>query len=305
MQCHFSEATCLVVRCIIIFICMFMLAGSWSSVVNVINTSFAGNNASKGAAMLLVGSRGTISARSHYVSNTATTSGAAVAAFSSQLAIANSTFEGNQAWAWQKPSFDLESSSPGEGGACFFGDSNVTIRSCKFLRNTALQGGAVWAGSTKSLDTNVMYKAFQGGAVWAGSMLYMYDTFFEKNAAAQGGALAAVNAAVEMSRVTFTSNDANLAALKQADRVSSGLKNDEPSHGLGGGICYSFAKVKLTGSMFKSNTAVLDGGELISNSNQLGALKSMTPLVLSMLGEPRVCVTYTLCRTGHAFEVVC
>lgn len=229
-----------------------LLAGSWSTVVSVVNTNFTANNAStRGAAMVLLRSRGTIN-DSHFTDNMASRSGAAISAFFSCVNVTSSTFERNNALAWKKPSFDAGFGSLGNGGACFLGESHATIHSCHFLNNTALQGGAVWVGSINRSSMGV-------------NATNIYNTTFESNAAAQGGALALVGALVEMHDVRFMDNDASLTALQQADRVYGMLKKDYVSLGLGGGIYHSSSNVTMRDSKFHNNTAALDGGELTSS----------------------------------------
>ncbi|MBO4480196.1 MAG: YadA-like family protein [Alphaproteobacteria bacterium] len=108
----------------------------------VANATFTGNNAASGGAMHVDSAATTpvVISGSTFTNNTATTQGGAINARSSQLAISNSSFEGN--------------SSEGKAGALYLSQI-TTITDTSFRNNTAgTEGGAIYHYSNKKLTIN-------------------------------------------------------------------------------------------------------------------------------------------------------
>lgn len=247
---------------------MLVLAGSWSSVVNVVNSTLKDNTSTKGGVMVLMGSNATL-VNCNCTNNTAHTAGGAVAAYDSLLAITNSTFEFNRARAWLAKGFVQSDPLPAElgfGGACLFIDSNVTIDACTFASNTALEGGAAWVGGSE-------HRGEAYNSVDRSFLTTILNTTLRNNSAAMGGALLAASPAeFEMEGVNFVENTAGMAALEGSDFLFRKLKLSKLYHGVGGAMFSDMATVRITGGKLDSNTAVFDGGEHSDNSQGLYAL---------------------------------
>jgi hypothetical protein len=235
-----------------------MLAGSWSSVVNITNSTLKGN---KGGAVHLLGSRATLTDCT-FTSNIVATSGGAVVALDSHLEVRNSTFKYNQARAWLLQRF-ADKRARGFGGAFFGMDSTVTMESCTFVENTALEGGAVWVGGRQPPEEFVCSHGCVGPIDT--TTLHMYNTTLHNNSAANGGALrAAVPTEVIMEDVTFTENNAGVAALEGSNMLFQYLKKaglNQWYQGVGGAILSEMATMRISGSRLENNSAISDGGE--------------------------------------------
>jgi hypothetical protein len=236
---------------------MLVVAGSWSSVVKLVNTTMVFNKGRQGAALALLGSTATIDG-CNFRGNSASASGGAVAAWESRLTVTGSIFEVNYATAWLGMESDQGVRQLGYGGACVFLASNVTMHSCTFDGNKALEGGAVWVGRPRPDKRDIP----RHGVTTAHDTLRMRSTIFVENAAAMGGAMVAnYPAEVWMDNVTFSANNAGMAALEGSSVLFEVLKLSQLYHGVGGAISIYKAKVQVYGSRLESNSAVLDGGE--------------------------------------------
>lgn len=165
------------------------------------------------------------------------------------------------------------------GAALMLQGSEVWIMGSEFKNNMAANvGGAIWAHGAKLTitDSNFTHNsAFQGGALHSECLtrlpwtLILRGSKFYNNSAAMGGALLAIQqGAAFLDHVEFQGNTANIASVASLashrmfdDETRIAAPADSLYHGVGGAICFSGAWMGMADTLFKSNTASVDGGE--------------------------------------------
>lgn len=209
------------------------------------HANFTNNTAGRAAAIFLLGSNATVN-ESYFAYNSAGSSGGAVGAALSQLAITGSRFRNNAALGYK-----VETNRPyedgqvkGYGGACFFHGSNATITDVTFQGHLAFEGGALFGQDASNLTIQV--------------------SAFINNTAAAGGALSTKDGGmVVISGSHFVKNTASPGALAGSKTVIDLLVEYPQYNGFGGAIIFDSSQVNITNSTLTANKAVLDGGEAL------------------------------------------
>ncbi len=216
--------------------------------VNITNSNFTKNTANdEGGAVFTVSTGSIFMDNNDFTNNTADFGGAISIDESDvshvDITISNSNFTENKATS--------------EGGA-IDSESNLTVDTCKFDKNEAENGGAIY-GAYIGVALNVIGSEFNenaassyGGAVYSlGSDSTIDNSQFNKNNAAVGGALyAALGSNILINGSDFLENQASYA----------------------GGAAYFDQKsnnVAIKNSNFISNNASLYGGAVLSNVQSL------------------------------------
>ncbi|CAL5218757.1 g474 [Coccomyxa viridis] len=206
--------------------------------VQVVNSRFAANSASRGGAIYSEGASLTIM-NSQFNGNTATTTGGAMyVAQQSALTILNSTFSGNIAGglggavavdtsqATVGGSVFSDNSAKSQGGALYQTNTTGDVTTCTFMSNTALNGGAIYQNMASG---NILRTAFtdniagqKGGALFGETSTgnIMNSTFTMNRASQAGGAVFLNNCASSMSFSVFTLNDAGQGSGGAVYRVA-------------------------------------------------------------------------------------
>ena len=230
-----------------------------------------------------------------FVNNSADTYGGAVCIDSDS----NLTFNGCKFSANSVPGVR---GGKGQGGAFYSNPgTNAEFNSCEFNNNTVLsgdaQGGSMSLFGTTSISSSV-FSASQVGSSGIGAAVYsapaarsyfescnfvrngMTDTKvaggafyldgnasfnrcnFVENAAAGGGAGYVKDTGIlTAADCTFSRNAASDSSAQQGCKVPT---NDGTVMGSGGALVISGGRADLTGSMFKGNQAVANGGAIFS-----------------------------------------
>ncbi len=167
-------------------------------------------------------------------------------------------------------------SGTSNGGGVYAGNS-LTVTGGLFENNRctgSCYGGGLYAGSTLAVTGTQFISnsaVMRGGAVNAVGATTLTNAVFENNGAtsgsALGGGLYMGNSTVTLTNTVFAGNTAgNLGAgayfLAPATVVGGQFQNNRivaPTYGAGGGL-YANSAVMVTGTLFLSNTASLDGG---------------------------------------------
>lgn len=178
-----------------------------------------------------------------------------------------------------------ENGSSGIGGAVFVYRSNIALKDCYFLGNTAASGGGIGAESHGRLrvegTTFVENRAaLDGGAIAASATLSVaiYQSNFDWNTGSIGGAVSVRAAEVSIDQSEFRYNEAetrggavatsNCQSVQLAsNRFNSNVAEDGGAVDLG-----HTGNALLTGNYFSHNDAWRDGGAICFHATQLDAI---------------------------------
>jgi len=153
----------------------------------------------------------------------------------------------------------------GVGGA-IFAAAIVTVSNSTYTNNTALYGGAIYAGTatvSNSTFTGNTASFSDGGAIYA-TTATVTDSSFTDNTAYSGGGAIHANSTVTVSDSTFANNDARYGGAIYANTVtvtSSTLTGNAANFDDGGAI-YSSSTATVTDSNFTGNAAYTSGGAI-------------------------------------------
>lgn len=187
---------------------------------------------------------------SRFLRNTSPERGAAINNDTGQLTILDTEFDGNVVNAGD---------APGTGGAIHSsntGDGEVSIRSSRFYRNRAFDGGAVY------LDTDTT------GA-------QIHNSQFEDNQAGYGGAIESWGVATRVDHSRFQGNQARLGdggaiwAVQGTLFVQFGQFTGNSATTTGGAVSVYGNVVNVYNSSFASNQSGSHGGALYSSGSML------------------------------------
>jgi len=248
--------------------------GNWDSslaIVNIINSTFTGNSADIGGA--IVNYEGSlILNKSSFTNNIATSnydySGGAICNRGT-LTDNNSTYTNNSAYyggavdnvnggTSTLTNITLTSNTGTEGGA-IYNDGTVNILNSTLTQNNATNGGAIYIyGGTLTLNNSTLTEnnATNGGAIYNNGISTVNGGDFMDNTAAYGGAIY---------------NNANL------NLTNSDLNNNTATDG---GAIYNNANLNLTNSDLNNNTAS-EGGAIYNNSNGATVIINLTNSTLT------------------------
>ncbi|MBP7623698.1 MAG: hypothetical protein KA763_06955 [Xanthomonadales bacterium] len=260
---------------------------AWFGGVTVSGSQFFGNSARHGGALLLRGGQSQLTT-SVFDDNSAIEQGGAIALYDgATLQSAQVRFTRNR--ADQGGALHLGGTDTGAGPEPAAFGAGASIEHAQFEANEAsLQGGAIdifgpppGNGGTigvliltdSSLQANI---SIIGGAIRSAGQFIAEDVRFERNAAANGGAVALAPvyqtgmqfaiAYTNMHRVTFQSNAANnyggAMHIRNALPNFGALNFVGNSARFGGGIFAQDFSTPLRNASFVDNLAVVDGGGL-------------------------------------------
>ncbi|MEL6852394.1 MAG: choice-of-anchor Q domain-containing protein, partial [Bacteroidota bacterium] len=242
----------------------FQSAGTASLIIN--GGTYSGNRATgtlgsgEGGAVLIEGGSGNLS-NFLMSSNLAEFGGAIYATSTTNLSIANATFNTNRV--------EDAGSAINQGGALFLEDLNATLSFISFNTNQSQeQAGAIYltktAGSFSTSFTNIAFSGniagSSAGAVYTdGVDLTITNTPFSNNSGSFGGGLYMTAATVGITRGSFSGNNAsafgggifNSGGTLTADGTRFST-NDGASRG--GGIANSAGTVTLDDCLLSANT---------------------------------------------------
>ncbi|MCM1264581.1 MAG: hypothetical protein NC200_00125, partial [Candidatus Gastranaerophilales bacterium] len=198
-----------------------------------------------------------------------------------------------------KTKFVSNTAESGQGGAIYNDNSgSIDIFNTTFNKNNAQQGGAVYNTGTLTTDNKTKFTsniAEKGGALYlgGGSATTINGTEFKSNQAsyndgstyegesidsvrpvvnANGGAIYADNATLEINKAKFTSNTAKSGFNYEFNNYGDeeiGYTSTIQNEGAGcGGAIYltGITSAKIDGTTFKSNSANYAGGAIYNQS---------------------------------------
>jgi len=199
---------------------------SGSSNIDIINSTFIGNNAPNGGAISIFG-EGVVISKSKFIDNTATSNGGAIYALASSFKLFDSSFINNRV------------TSGHYGGAIYYEGNSFEIDNCSFV------------GSVVNPVSNPEMWTTRGGAIYvnANNKISISNSEFINNKVnmisgnAGSGAIQFIGAPFEVTNCTFIGNRAPYGGVTNID-VTGG---------------------KFTGCIFLNNYAYVGGGVFNSN----------------------------------------
>lgn len=274
-----------------------------------------------------------------FTNNRAPASSAALAAFSTDFKIINTTFTNNIvtnnmgrsavggaliAGINQKGTYGLISGctfknnkaitnnkEASRGGAAGIQD-NTIIENCKFISNTADNGGALHIYGTATIKyTNFTSNtAENGGCIYApnkGKTTITNSNFNKNTAQKNGGSIFSENNTIIINNSKFTNNGANNGGTIYSTYTltinnSNFSKNTADNNG---GALY-ISKQKTTtiiNSYFNNNTANNNGGAISQNSNNALKIENTAFNNNTATNGGAIRTTYTLTLTNTKFQL--
>lgn len=249
----------------------------------VVNCTFEGNFAERGAAVYAIGSSSTFD-ECRFTSNVASANGGAYFSYSGTELFSATTFASNQA-------------TNSGGGLVAVSGAEVGINGCRFEYNAAgLDGGAINASSSGLIIQNSSFmanEAEQGGgaisATGASSSLTLSSSAFYSNAGVQGGALALNSVSlVQIFDAEFSGNSSSGAggAIYLSDYmgaevlvVSANIHDNFAHGGPGGAVFAGATPLSLVNSLVHANSTTgdyWDGGGIFAASGSTLTVHSST-----------------------------
>lgn len=208
-------------------------------------------------------------------SSISTRAGGAILGVSGTIAVANSSFNGNQVLG-----------TTGTGGAIALNNANLQLSDSSFSANKALDGGAIWVGSSSTAAiTNTMFlnnQAGYGAAIESSGQTDIDHSTFANNSATSGdgGAIWVFSHDVDIAFSTFSSNQAKttggaISCYANTVSVINSTLNGNSAGSHGGGI-YSSCNLNMTNSTLSANTAVQGGGGVYQTGSGSAAIAAVT-----------------------------
>ena len=144
----------------------------------------------------------------------------------------------------------------GCGGAIYLGSSNLTLKDCDFINNSAVNGSCIYTSTSSTINIS--------------NSNFVNNTANNKNTlnnASRGGAITLGSGGGIITNTTFINNTATFAG---AISINSGnitnitdctfINNYAGNHG---GAIHSFGQTTIKNSIFENNSAVRRGGAVI------------------------------------------
>ena len=174
----------------------------------------------------------------------------------------------------------LANGASATGGGAIFAEANLILIEVIFDNNFAINGGAVYAEGPLTITGGRMTKnqaTIFGGAIYAdGPSLSISNTNLDLNKAGNGGGAIFTTAPTTIINSRIRNSKANIASTDELVGCGGGIQSlgsltlnqsqvnaNEASRG--GGVC-ALSTITASGTIFKSNTATLQGGALFSQN---------------------------------------